>query len=130
MTHMLKSLAGGKVVAVLEGGYNLESIAKSAVAVTKTLMGEPPDRIRDVEPCFAGIATVKMVIAEHSKYWKCLYPKDRARERMESMGGKRLDEVLRRQQVYEWSEKYGMGPIHIWDADGYSPNDRQYALAS
>jgi len=39
MTHMLKSLAEGKVVVALEGGYNLLSISQGAAAVTTSLLG-------------------------------------------------------------------------------------------
>lgn len=39
MTYMLKSLAGGKVVVALEGGYNLSSISISSAAVTSVLLG-------------------------------------------------------------------------------------------
>jgi histone deacetylase 6 len=46
MTHMLMSLANGKIAVCLEGGYNLMAISRSALAVAKTLMGEPPMRIK------------------------------------------------------------------------------------
>lgn len=42
MTHMLSSLAGGKVVVVMEGGYNLHAIAQSTEAISRVLLGEPP----------------------------------------------------------------------------------------
>ena len=42
MTHRLLSLAGGKVVVVLEGGYNLRSISRSMEAVVRVLLGEAP----------------------------------------------------------------------------------------
>lgn len=74
MTHMLMSLAKGKISVVLEGGYNLRSIAKSSLAVTRTLMGEPPDRILDTTPTLPGVETVHMVIRQQSKFWKRLYP--------------------------------------------------------
>ncbi|KAL8897813.1 MAG: hypothetical protein Q9192_002402 [Flavoplaca navasiana] len=61
MTHMLMSLANGKLVVCLEGGYNLASISKSALAVTRTLLGEPPDRIEETRPTKSGAATVDMV---------------------------------------------------------------------
>ncbi|KAJ2715095.1 Histone deacetylase hda1, partial [Coemansia spiralis] len=38
MTSMLKTIANGKVVLVLEGGYNLDAIANSALACTKVLL--------------------------------------------------------------------------------------------
>lgn len=39
MTHMLKSLARGNLCVVLEGGYNLDAIARSALSVAKVLIG-------------------------------------------------------------------------------------------
>eukprot|EP00946_MAST-07B_sp_MAST-7B-sp1_P003166 g3166.t1 len=42
MTHSLCSLADGKVIIVLEGGYNLESISKSALACLHVLVGGSP----------------------------------------------------------------------------------------
>ena len=38
---MLTSLAGGRVVLALEGGYNLTSISNSFVACTRALLGLP-----------------------------------------------------------------------------------------
>ncbi|MCJ1426843.1 Histone deacetylase hda1 [Sticta canariensis] len=76
MTSMLMPLAHGKIVACLEGGYNLRSISKSALAVTRTLMGEPPDRLAETSPTASGIATVQKVAAYQSRFWPCLYPKD------------------------------------------------------
>ncbi|KAF2092952.1 hypothetical protein NA57DRAFT_49412, partial [Rhizodiscina lignyota] len=73
MTHMLMSLAKGKVAVVLEGGYNLRSISKSALAVTRTLMGEPPDRILDIDPTDAAIDDIQSVIVQQSRFWKRLY---------------------------------------------------------
>ncbi|KAL7178771.1 hypothetical protein ACSBR1_042180 [Camellia fascicularis] len=35
MTHMLNALSGGKLLVILEGGYNLRSISSSATAVIK-----------------------------------------------------------------------------------------------
>lgn len=94
MTHMLMSLAEGKLVVCLEvclsypfcsqlqrlnlnkGGYNLKSISKSALAVTRTLMGEPPDRMEETAATPSGVATVQKVVMYQSRYWHCLYPKD------------------------------------------------------
>ncbi|KAJ5737803.1 histone deacetylase hda1 [Penicillium malachiteum] len=75
MTHMLMTLANGKLAVCLEGGYNFHSISVSALAVTKTLMGEPPERLRDADPSSAGIATVRRVMNIQGAYWGCMYPK-------------------------------------------------------
>ena len=48
MTARLLTLARGRVVVALEGGYNLRSIALSAEAVLRVLMGAPPPPLFDV----------------------------------------------------------------------------------
>lgn len=94
MTHMLSGLAGGKLVVALEvstrpsinvaaldhisyhqGGYNLESISKSALAVTRVLLGQPPDELPPLQANEAATETVWLVAREQSKYWKSLDPK-------------------------------------------------------
>ena len=42
MTSRLQSLAGGRLVLALEGGYNLDAISRSAAACLRVLLGEPP----------------------------------------------------------------------------------------
>ncbi|QDS76944.1 hypothetical protein FKW77_005019 [Venturia effusa] len=113
MTSQLMTLAGGKVVACLEGGYNLKSIARSALAVVRTLMGEAPERLQDVEVSTAGVETVRLVERTQSQYWNCLFPKDKVQSRLQ-MGGKRLSDVLRSWQSSQWFDKFEMAelPIH------------------
>ncbi len=57
-----------------KGGYNLKAIAKSALAVTRTLMGEPPDRMQQTRPTAGGAATVRMVANYQSRFWPFLNP--------------------------------------------------------
>lgn len=75
MTHMLMSLANGKVAVCLEGGYNFKAISMSALAVTKTLMGEPPDRLLPTQATASAVDTVEKVRAIQAKHWKCIFPK-------------------------------------------------------
>ncbi|KIM40068.1 hypothetical protein M413DRAFT_446225 [Hebeloma cylindrosporum] len=75
MTHMLAGLAGGRLVVALEGGYNLDSISKSALAVTKVLLGEAPDELPSLKANEAATETVWLVAREQSKYWKSVDPK-------------------------------------------------------
>ncbi|KAI9483581.1 MAG: hypothetical protein EXX96DRAFT_451775, partial [Benjaminiella poitrasii] len=46
MTHMLKSIANGKLVIALEGGYDLNAIAVSALACMNVLLGDAPDPLQ------------------------------------------------------------------------------------
>lgn len=75
MTHMLMSLANGKVAVCLEGGYNFRAISMSALAVTKTLMGEPPDRLLPTQATAIAVDTVEKVRAIQANYWDCIFPK-------------------------------------------------------
>jgi histone deacetylase 6 len=73
MTHMLSGLANGRVVAALEGGYNLESIASSALAVTETLLGDPVPAPQQSLRCkVLASQTIREVRREQARYWKAL----------------------------------------------------------
>ncbi|GAB2276545.1 hypothetical protein Dimus_011265 [Dionaea muscipula] len=73
MTHMLSTLACGKMLVILEGGYNLRSISSSTTAVIKVLLGESTECLVDsVEPSRAAMQTVLEVLKIQSKYWKSL----------------------------------------------------------
>lgn len=74
LTHMLKAIAKGKLTVILEGGYNLDSISKSALGVAKVLIGEPPEATISSQPRLDTLETVSEVIAIQSKYWKCMKP--------------------------------------------------------
>ncbi|MCJ1474988.1 Histone deacetylase hda1 [Lambiella insularis] len=115
MTHMLMSLANGKVVVCLEGGYNLRSISKSALAVTKTLMGEPPERIPETAATDYGVDTVRRVVLQQSRYWKCLYPKGDFTYIIGVMiapGAERMHDVVRAYQSKHLHESHKM--INLW----------------
>ncbi|KAI0644758.1 histone deacetylase complex protein [Trametes meyenii] len=75
MTHMLSSLAGGKLVVALEGGYNLDAISTSALAVAKVILGEAPPQLPSLVASEAATETIWQVAMEQSKYWKNLDPK-------------------------------------------------------
>lgn len=38
-------------------------------------MGEPPERIPETAATAIGVDTVRRVVLQQSRYWKCLYPK-------------------------------------------------------
>jgi histone deacetylase 6 len=130
MTHMLMSLANGRVLACLEGGYNLDSIANSALAVTRTLMGETPERLPDgTEPSAAGIATCKMVISKHAKYWKNLYPKETWETIVERTGGERVQDLLRERSYYALSRKFNMATVGVFH-ESTSPSFDHQVIAT
>ncbi|KAF4621405.1 hypothetical protein D9613_000736 [Agrocybe pediades] len=75
MTHMLAGLANGRMVVALEGGYNLDSISKSALAVTRVLLGQAPEQLPPMQANEAATETVWLVAREQSKYWKSVDPR-------------------------------------------------------
>ena len=74
MTYMLKSLADGKIILALEGGYNLDSIASSMTACSSILLGAQPPRLKSVKASPKCAEVVQRVSEVHSKYWDCLKP--------------------------------------------------------
>ncbi|KAM3423062.1 Histone deacetylase [Cercospora zeina] len=113
MTHMLMSLADGKLAVCLEGGYNLESIARSATAVARTLMGEPPDRLENPVATISCIDDVKLVVRQQSRFWTCLYPKDMSERLKGPLRGERMHNVVRAWQAKTMWEEYEMTPLFV-----------------
>lgn len=74
MTHLLKSLAGGRVILCLEGGYNVTSISYAMTLCTKALLGDPIHHHYDPKPTthWSAIESINNVISVHKKYWKNL----------------------------------------------------------
>ena len=113
MTHMLMQLARGKVVACLEGGYNLRSIAVSALAMTRTLMGEPPERVGELAPTPSAVQTIQKVINTQSQFWNCLHPKTKALQKHRELGSERLHDVIREYQAKTFFDNYGMSELKV-----------------
>jgi histone deacetylase 6 len=126
MTHMLMSLADGKVAVCLEGGYNFQAISKSALAVTRTLMGEPPDRLEATQATDRAVETVERVRAIQSKYWRCIGPKDPPEELFE---GEPLHDMLRQAQAKKLYERFRMTKLHVLGRD-LSPSFEDQILAT
>ncbi|GBG75386.1 hypothetical protein CBR_g20016 [Chara braunii] len=75
MTHQLLELANGKVAIILEGGYNLESVARSVEACTSVLLGSPPKSLEKVgAPSSITLEVLGKVRRELAPYWNCLEP--------------------------------------------------------
>lgn len=73
MTHLLTSISEGKLLVILEGGYNLRSISTSATAVVKVLLGDNPYcEMSDIVPSRAGLQTILQVLKVQLKYWPIL----------------------------------------------------------
>ncbi|KAI9655211.1 MAG: Histone deacetylase hda1 [Alyxoria varia] len=113
MTHMLMRLANGRLVACLEGGYNLQATAKSFMSMTRTIMGEPPERMGDMTPSASAVTTVQKVIQTQAKFWKCLYPKDVDLRRKQELGSERLHDIIREWQSKVFWDNYRMSPMFV-----------------
>ncbi|XP_067090995.1 polyamine deacetylase HDAC10 [Osmerus mordax] len=73
LTHLLMSLAGGRLCAVLEGGYNLTSLAQSVCQTVQTLLGDPAPQPSELNgPCESALESIQCVRAAHKPYWDCL----------------------------------------------------------
>ncbi|KAM7405361.1 hypothetical protein PAMP_012629 [Pampus punctatissimus] len=74
LTNLLMSLAGGRVLIILEGGYNLSSISDSMAMCTSVLLGDPPPSLVTPLPAphHNAVATINEVIRHHAPYWRSL----------------------------------------------------------
>ncbi|XP_068588256.1 histone deacetylase 6 isoform X2 [Cebidichthys violaceus] len=74
LTHLLMSLAGGRVLLILEGGYNLSSISDSMAMCTSVLLGDPPPSLvtPPPPPHHSAVVTINEVIRLHAPYWMSL----------------------------------------------------------
>ncbi len=98
MTHMLMSLAGGKVAVCLEGGYDLDAISQSALAVARTLMGEPPPKMELSKINREAAKVLAKAQAYQAPYWECMRPGIVDVQDMQARGSARLHDVVRTAQ--------------------------------
>lgn len=73
-THWLSSLANGKIILCLEGGYNVNSISHAMTMCTKALLGDPLPMLNTAgkAPSASCIETIQNVWSVQRKYWKSL----------------------------------------------------------
>lgn len=71
LTHWLSSLANGRVILTLEGGYNVNSISHAMTMCTKALLGDPLPRmdLMGQSPCSSAINSINNVLKTHKAYW-------------------------------------------------------------
>ncbi len=69
LTGRLRTLAGGRLVLALEGGYNLEAIARSAAACLRVLLGETAGAPAPGTPSPAATKVLDAVLAAHRPFW-------------------------------------------------------------
>ena len=95
MAAMLQTLAGGKIVIALEGGYNLRSISRSAAACLSVLLGEPAPQIARGAPKPQAMRDIEDALVALRPHWKVLQPpppslEERAMRRKRQLKLKRL----------------------------------------
>lgn len=61
--------AAGRCAAILEGGYDLQAICRSSVAVLDELRGRPSETVETTAPSRAD-ALVEQFARHHRRYWK------------------------------------------------------------
>lgn len=118
MTHLLSVLANGKLVLALEGGYNVEAIAKSAHACVEVLVGDEPRHLAlDAASSSATniIHDVKLVQATH---WKCMGEAVLGMDEMKDAGKVvPIAEILKAHRTYDLYHKYQLFNIEFADVD-------------
>ena len=130
------------VTNICQGGYNFRSISKSALAVTKTLMGDPPDRLHSTTPSELATSAVRRVMMIQSHYWKCMYPKGPENQGVwtDRLHGKernpqqRMDDliigsdVIRQYQAKHLYDNYKLTSLYIY-RNGLSKSFENQVLA-
>ncbi len=70
MTARLRELAGGRLVLALEGGYNLDAIARSAEGCLRVLLGEPAPAIEAAAgPSPTATRALDAVLRAQKPFW-------------------------------------------------------------
>eukprot|EP01127_Copromyxa_protea_P021901 TRINITY_DN7650_c0_g1_i1.p1 TRINITY_DN7650_c0_g1~~TRINITY_DN7650_c0_g1_i1.p1 ORF type:complete len:307 (+),score=55.69 TRINITY_DN7650_c0_g1_i1:547-1467(+) len=69
MMALVSTLANGKIVCALEGGYTLETTAKGAVGCIGVLTGKKPREIKKSIPSQSGLMDIIAAIDVQKNYW-------------------------------------------------------------
>ena len=73
LTHWLSSLANGRIILILEGGYNVNSISYAMTMCSKALLGDPLVMLQPRQiPNLSAVTSIKNVLKTHQKYWSNL----------------------------------------------------------
>ena len=113
MTHMLMSLANGKVAVCLEGGYNLRAISRSALAVAKTLMGEPPVKLKVPPLNKAASYVLNQVRTCQAPFWECMREGMIDIQQTDIHGSVRLHDELRYAQAARLMKYHKMTTLFV-----------------
>ena len=73
MLWQLMPVTGGKVVVLMEGGYNLKALAASTDACVEALLGKVPPPLDAGPPSAACAAAIREMLRVHAGGWKSLH---------------------------------------------------------
>lgn len=110
LTHWLSSLANGRIILSLEGGYNINSIAHAMAICTKSLLGDPLPILENGQtPCASAIHTINNVIKTQKQYWTHLVfnlslPKERVLPKPKVPHIKTNERVINSEEILKHSE--------------------------
>jgi len=77
MTSRLLTLAKGRVILALEGGYNVSAIGEALACCLRVMLGETTGEFStSEEPCKKALQTVASVMSVQSEYWNFREPSD------------------------------------------------------
>ncbi|XP_015449495.1 histone deacetylase 10 isoform X2 [Pteropus alecto] len=77
LTQLLQVLAGGRVCAMLEGGYHLESLSLSVCMMVQALLGDPaPPLSGPMVPHHSALESIQSVRAAQAPHWTSLQQQD------------------------------------------------------
>ncbi|XP_026188442.1 histone deacetylase 6 isoform X2 [Mastacembelus armatus] len=136
LTHLLMSLAGGRILLILEGGYNLTSISDSMAMCTSVLLGDhPPSLVMPLPPPHhSAVETIREVIRHHAPYWRSLrihIPESmRASPSSLKHRGKRSSKGNSRKSVQSSRDKPPLPPTGLDDTKENSLEQLTQGLAS
>lgn len=72
LLHQLSSLAGGRLVALLEGGYCLESLAEAAALSLRQLLGDRCPEVPGGAASAVAAAAIRATVTALRPYWRSL----------------------------------------------------------
>ncbi|MED6231632.1 hypothetical protein ATANTOWER_001221 [Ataeniobius toweri] len=113
LTHLLMNLAGGKLCAVLEGGYNLTSLAQSVCQTVQTLLGDPLPQLANLRgPCKSAVESLQCARSAHRRYWSFL--KHATDPPMTDISTKHIKSAMEEEEKTEMAEEERCTEGKVW----------------
>lgn len=133
MTQLLMGLAGGKLLLVLEGGYNVPVIAECAEACMRVLLGDPVPQCPTNSPPHqvseAAFEAVAETIKYQSPFWSALRPKHQSINSAISVPGNSILEAFWLRHCQSYLDLMPLS-ISIDKENGTAPRDESGEVSS